>query len=88
LCFCQAGNLTKAIKMTGDAYNNIGKMFEEQPKLDWEPLADQMHIYKGILASFPDILQVHKVKRGLFSLLFRSSNQINNTQPFLSFRML
>ncbi|XP_059489395.1 sorting nexin lst-4 [Neocloeon triangulifer] len=53
-------NLTTAIKRTGDAYNNIGKMFEDQPKLDWEPLADQMHIYKGILASFPDILQVHK----------------------------
>jgi sorting nexin-9/18/33 len=48
--------------MTGDAYNNIGKMFEEQPKLDWEPLADKMHIYKGKLASFPDILQVHKVR--------------------------
>jgi hypothetical protein len=48
--------------MTGDAYNNIGKMFEEQPKLDWEPLADKMHIYKGMLASFPDILQVHKVR--------------------------
>ncbi|XP_065348544.1 sorting nexin lst-4 [Cloeon dipterum] len=53
-------NLTTAIKRTGEAYNNIGKMFEEHPKMDWEPLADQMHIYKGMLASFPDILQVHK----------------------------
>jgi sorting nexin-9/18/33 len=52
--------------MTGDAYNNIGKMFEEQPKLDWEPLGDQMHIYKGMLTSFPDILQVHKVSEKEF----------------------
>ncbi|XP_039297500.1 sorting nexin lst-4 isoform X1 [Nilaparvata lugens] len=53
-------NLTSAIKKTGSTYDEIGKLFEEQPKLDWEPLGDTLHIFKGILASFPDILQVHK----------------------------
>lgn len=47
--------------MTGEAYNSIGRLFEEQPKLDWEPLGDVLHLYRGIIASFPDILTVHKV---------------------------
>ncbi|RZF41211.1 hypothetical protein LSTR_LSTR011592 [Laodelphax striatellus] len=53
-------NLTSAIKKTGSTYNEIGQLFDEQPKLDWEPLGDTLHIFKGILASFPDILQVQK----------------------------
>lgn len=53
-------NLSRAIKMTGEAYNDIGGLFEEQPKLDWEPLGDVLHLYRGIIASFPDILTVHK----------------------------
>lgn len=53
-------NLTIVIKKVGDTYNEIGKLFEEQPKLDWEPLGDMLHIYKGILAAFPDILSFHK----------------------------
>lgn len=53
--------LTNAVKKTGDIYNEIGSLFEEQPKFDWEPLADTLHIYKGIISSFPDILAVHKV---------------------------
>ncbi|KAK9497596.1 hypothetical protein O3M35_004294 [Rhynocoris fuscipes] len=52
--------LTSAIKTIGDSYNDIGKMFEEQPKLDWEPLGDMLHVYKGILSSMPDILHLHK----------------------------
>ncbi|CAG2065382.1 unnamed protein product, partial [Timema podura] len=51
--------LAEAIKKTGDTYNQIGKLFEDQPKYDWEPLGDTLHLYKGILASFPDILTVH-----------------------------
>lgn len=53
-------NLTTVIKKVGDTYNDIGKLFEEQPKQDWEPLGDMLHIYKGILAAFPDILGFHK----------------------------
>jgi hypothetical protein len=74
-----ADHLTQAIKKTGEAYNNIGKMFEDQPKADWEPLADRMHIYKGMLASYPDILNVHKVS----ALNYRISR--NNTALFFFF---
>lgn len=58
-------SLTGAIKKAGAIYNEIGKLFEEQPKLDWEPLGDTLHIFKGILAAFPDILTVHKVRKFL-----------------------
>ncbi|XP_041973096.1 sorting nexin lst-4 [Aricia agestis] len=52
--------LTSAIKMTGGAYIEIGRMYEEQPKWDWEPLGDKFHLYKGIVGSFPDTLANHK----------------------------
>lgn len=55
----------EAIKETGHAYNEIGRLFDEQPKLDWEPLGDMFHIYKGIISSFPDILTIHKVSNRL-----------------------
>ncbi|XP_029041095.1 sorting nexin lst-4 [Osmia bicornis bicornis] len=54
------GKLTYALKVTGDAYNDIGKLYEEQPKFDWEPLADKFHIYRGIISSFPDVINIHK----------------------------
>ncbi|KAL1110382.1 hypothetical protein AAG570_007913 [Ranatra chinensis] len=53
-------NLVTAIKTTGDSYIAIGLLFEEQPKLDWEPLGDMLHVYKGILASLPEMLTFHK----------------------------
>lgn len=52
----------EAIKGTGNAYNEIGKLFEDQPKLDWEPLGDVLHIYKGVISAYPDILTIHKVR--------------------------
>lgn len=52
--------LTSAIKMTGGVYIDIGRMYDEQPKYDWEPLGDKFHLYKGIAASFPDVLANHK----------------------------
>ncbi|XP_014479970.1 PREDICTED: sorting nexin lst-4 [Dinoponera quadriceps] len=54
------GKLTRALKATGDAYNDIGKLYEEQPKFDWEPLADKFHIYRGIISNFPDVISIHK----------------------------
>jgi hypothetical protein len=63
-------NLTEAILVTGDTYREIGKLFEEQPKLDWEPLGDVLHLYKGIISSYPDILTVHKVSEMYFYLMF------------------
>ncbi|XP_061706330.1 sorting nexin lst-4 [Cydia pomonella] len=52
--------LTSAIKMTGGAYIEIGRMYDEQPKYDWDPLGDKFHLYKGIVGSFPDALANHK----------------------------
>ncbi|XP_046425558.1 sorting nexin lst-4 [Neodiprion pinetum] len=54
------GILNSALKVTGDAYNEIGKLYEEQPKFDWEPLGDKFHIYRGIISSFPDVISIHK----------------------------
>jgi len=39
-------NLTNAIRTTGEIYNELGKLMEDQPKHDWEPLGDVLHIYK------------------------------------------
>lgn len=52
--------LRDALKKTGDTYNELGKLFEEQPKMDWEPLGDVLHIYKGIIICMPEILTLHK----------------------------
>ncbi|XP_012259782.2 sorting nexin-18 [Athalia rosae] len=54
------GNLNAALKLTGEAYNDIGKLYEDQPKFDWEPLADKFHIYRGIISNFPDVISIHK----------------------------
>lgn len=53
-------DLATGIKRIGTAYFEIGKIFEDQPKLDWEPLSDKLYIYKGITSSFPDIFAIHK----------------------------
>lgn len=52
--------LTNAIKHTGYCYLNIAKLFENQPKFDWEPLADKLHLYKGLTGNFPEILNLNK----------------------------
>ncbi|CAL1267081.1 unnamed protein product [Larinioides sclopetarius] len=53
-------DLTKAIKVTGDTYEEIGDLYGEQPRNDLEPFGDILHEYKGILASFPEIVQIQK----------------------------
>ena len=55
-------NLTNAITVTGEAYEDIGKMFEDQPRHDWDRLGDIMHDYRGLLSGWPGILQVHSVR--------------------------
>ncbi|XP_023334885.1 sorting nexin lst-4 [Eurytemora carolleeae] len=51
--------LNSAVLHTGETYEELGKLYEEQPRLDWEHLADMMHDYKGLLTGFPQILHVH-----------------------------
>ncbi|XP_022244062.1 sorting nexin lst-4-like [Limulus polyphemus] len=53
-------SLTLAIKHTADTYEEIGNIYEEQPKQDFEPMGDILHEYKGMLAAWPDILQLNK----------------------------
>ncbi|XP_025086940.1 sorting nexin lst-4-like [Pomacea canaliculata] len=52
--------LTAAIDHTGDAYNDIGVMFERQPPCDAYPFLDSLHEYKGILQTYPDVLKMHE----------------------------
>ena len=52
--------LTTALRHTGDTYDKIALLCEDQPRLDWEPMGDLLHDYRGLLASFPDIITVHK----------------------------
>lgn len=39
----------------GSTYMTIGKLFEDQAKVDWQCLADKLYIYKGITGCYPDI---------------------------------
>lgn len=52
--------LTNAIKNTGVIYMNISKIFEQQPKNDWIPLCDKLHLYKGLTSNFPEILSLNR----------------------------
>ncbi|XP_021353279.1 sorting nexin lst-4-like isoform X2 [Mizuhopecten yessoensis] len=55
-----SGRLTAAIDYTGDTYNQIGDMFEKQPRADLDPVLDVLYEYKGILSTFPDVLKIHE----------------------------
>jgi sorting nexin-9/18/33 len=52
--------LKEALKHTGATYEAIGRLYDEQPRHDLEPLSDALYEYKGILSAWPEILQVHK----------------------------
>lgn len=54
------GALNQALRHTSTTYENISKLYDEQPRYDLEPLSDALYEYKGLLANWPDILQVHK----------------------------
>ncbi|GAB6022417.1 hypothetical protein CHUAL_006534 [Chamberlinius hualienensis] len=58
--FANSQDFVKAIRNTGEVYDQVALMFEEQPKHDFEPVTDTLHEYKGMLSEFPDILGVHK----------------------------
>jgi len=56
--------LNNAVISTGECYEEIGRLYEEQPRLDWEHLADMMHDYKGLLAGWPQVLHIHSGAQG------------------------
>lgn len=57
--------LATSLKATGEAYSEVAKLYDEQPKYDWEPLADKFHIYKGIISNFSDVISIHKVRTNI-----------------------
>lgn len=53
-------SLSQSVGNTAGILISIGKMYEDQAKRDWQPFCDKLHVYRGILSSFPDILSEHK----------------------------
>jgi sorting nexin-9/18/33 len=53
-------SLSQSVGNTAGIFISIGKMYEDQAKRDWQPFCDKLHVYRGILSSFPDILSEHK----------------------------
>lgn len=74
--------LTAAIDYTGDTYNNIGNMFEQQPKEDIDPLMDILFEYKGILSTYPDILTFHEgaIGKAKECLKLQSENKMTESE--------
>lgn len=52
--------LSKSVGKAAAIFIKIGQQVGEQPRYDWIPFSDELHIYRGILSCFPDILSVHK----------------------------
>ena len=53
--------LDRAVLATGECYEEIGRLYEEQPRMDWEIIQDMMHDYRGLLSGWPQVLQIHSV---------------------------
>lgn len=53
-------SLSQSVGNTAGIFISIGKLYEEQAKKDWQPFCDKLHVYRGILSSFPDVLSEHK----------------------------
>ncbi|RXG69391.1 Sorting nexin-18 [Armadillidium vulgare] len=48
-----------------DAYQEIGTIFEQEPKHDWEPLSNLLYEYKGLIDGFPSIISAAKNSIGI-----------------------
>ena len=53
-------NLSQSVGHAAGIFIKVGTIFAEQPKNDYIPFSDRLHIYRGILGSFPDALNDHK----------------------------
>ncbi|XP_055996699.1 sorting nexin-33-like isoform X3 [Ostrea edulis] len=53
-------HLTGAIDYTGDTYNEIGEMYEKQPREDLDHMIEVLFEYKGMLSTYPDVLKLHE----------------------------
>lgn len=52
--------LIGAIRGTANTYDDIGKLFDEQHWVDFGPLANLMHEYRGVLDAWPEITHVYR----------------------------
>lgn len=74
--------LSNSVGRAGGTFIKIGTIYGDQPRFDWIPYADRLHIYRGILSSFPDVLAEHKnamVKRKECEK-FTAEQRMNNLQ--------
>lgn len=53
-------HLSNSVGQSAGVFIGIGQLIGEQPKFDFIPFSDRLHIYRGILGYFPDVLAVHK----------------------------
>lgn len=53
-------NLSSSVGQAAGVFISIGQLFGDQPKFDFIPFSDRLHIYRGVLGSFPDVMAVHK----------------------------
>lgn len=53
-------NLSNSVGQTAGVFISIGQLFGDQPKSDWIPFCDRLHIYRGVLGGFPDVLAVQR----------------------------
>ena len=56
-----SSSLTQALRHTGAAYEAVSKIYAEQPRQDWYPFLEGINEYKGVLATFPNILGNERV---------------------------
>uniref|UniRef100_A0A182IRN7 Sorting nexin n=1 Tax=Anopheles atroparvus TaxID=41427 RepID=A0A182IRN7_ANOAO len=49
-------SLSNSVGQAAGVFIAIGQLFGEQPKHDFVPLSDRLHIYRGLLAGWPDTL--------------------------------
>ncbi|XP_003744157.1 sorting nexin lst-4 isoform X1 [Galendromus occidentalis] len=52
--------LNASIRNTGETYNKIGQLYDENLRHNWENMADTLYEYRGILSSWPDIINIHR----------------------------
>lgn len=52
--------LSNSVGKTAAVYIKIGNYCGDQPRFDWIPFSDRLHIYRGVLSCFPDVQAEHK----------------------------
>uniref|UniRef100_A0A182N3L0 Sorting nexin n=1 Tax=Anopheles dirus TaxID=7168 RepID=A0A182N3L0_9DIPT len=53
-------SLSSSVGQAAGVFITIGQLFGEQPKHDFVPFSDRLHIYRGLLAAWPDTLGEHR----------------------------